>query len=37
LFLLVMATLLILRGLNLGVPFISPQLPTVTGEAVICH
>ena len=29
--------LLILRGLNLGIPFISPTLPGTPGHAVICH
>lgn len=29
--------LLILRGLNLGIPFISPVLATAPGKAVICH
>ncbi|MBX2922750.1 MAG: sulfite exporter TauE/SafE family protein [Chitinophagaceae bacterium] len=29
--------LLILRGLNLGIPFISPLLPTSNSDAVICH
>lgn len=36
-FLCIMATLLVLRGLNLGIPFISPQLPSVAQEAVTCH
>ena len=36
-FLFIMATLLVLRGLNLGIPFISPQLPLSSGEAVQCH
>lgn len=36
-FVLGMGVLLILRGLNLGVPFISPQLPDAAGQAVICH
>lgn len=36
-FVLGMGVLLILRGLNLGVPFISPQLPEAAGQAVICH
>lgn len=31
------AILLILRGLNLGIPFISPLLPTAQNGAVICH
>jgi len=29
--------LLILRGLNLGIPFISPELPGTPGQAVSCH
>jgi sulfite exporter TauE/SafE len=29
--------LLILRGLNLGIPFISPLLAAAPGKAVICH
>jgi sulfite exporter TauE/SafE len=29
--------ILILRGLNLGIPFISPAFPVVPGEAVKCH
>jgi uncharacterized protein len=29
--------ILILRGLNLGIPFISPELPAAPGDAVICH
>lgn len=36
-FLFIMATLLVLRGLNLGIPFISPQLPMGAHEAVSCH
>lgn len=32
-----MGILLILRGLNLGIPFISPVLPAAPGDAVICH
>jgi hypothetical protein len=36
-FMVVMAILLILRGMNLGIPFISPQLPGTTANAVICH
>jgi uncharacterized protein len=36
-FILGMGVLLILRGLNLGVPYISPQLPEAAGQAVICH
>src|SRR6185369_6480895 len=33
----VMAVILILRGLNLGIPFISPVLQSATGAAVDCH
>jgi sulfite exporter TauE/SafE len=29
--------ILILRGLNLGIPFISPALPDAPGHAVVCH
>lgn len=29
--------ILILRGLNLGISFISPVLPSPAGQAVICH
>ncbi len=29
--------ILILRGLNLGIAFISPVLPTPAGQAIICH
>jgi sulfite exporter TauE/SafE len=37
-FLAFMATLLVLRGLNLGIPYISPSLPQDTvHEAVLCH
>lgn len=36
-FVLGMGILLILRGLNLGVPYLSPQLPGPAGEAVVCH
>lgn len=32
-----MAVLLILRGLNLGIPFISPEMDQQAGPAVICH
>lgn len=31
------ALLLILRGLNLGIPFISPSLSSETGTAASCH
>ncbi|NTS41677.1 sulfite exporter TauE/SafE family protein [Flavisolibacter sp. BT320] len=36
-FLACMAALLVLRGLNLGIPYISPALPQVSGSEVICH
>jgi hypothetical protein len=32
-----MGIILILRGLNLGIPFISPILPTATSQAVKCQ
>jgi len=32
-----MAFLLILRGLNLGIPFISPIMAPAPGEAISCH
>lgn len=32
-----MGVILILRGLNLGIPFISPELPAPAGDAVSCH
>ncbi len=32
-----MAILLILRGLNLGIPFISPQMQANRPPAIICH
>ena len=32
-----MGALLILRGLNLGIPFISPLMPQASGTAVNCH
>ena len=32
-----MAVLLILRGMNLGIPFISPVLESARAEAVSCH
>ena len=28
---------LLLRGLNLGIPYLSPELPALGKEAVICH
>jgi hypothetical protein len=36
-FILSVGVLLILRGLNLGIPFVSPELPSAAGEAVVCH
>jgi len=36
-FIIGMAGLLILRGLNLGIPFISPQLAAGPGQVVSCH
>lgn len=36
-FISLMGVVLILRGLNLGIPFISPELPMSPGTAVICH
>jgi sulfite exporter TauE/SafE len=36
-FMTIMALVLILRGLNLGIPFISPVLQGPPAEAVSCH
>jgi uncharacterized protein len=36
-FISLMGVLLILRGMNLGIPFISPELPLSPGSTVICH
>jgi uncharacterized protein len=36
-FISLMGVLLILRGMNLGIPFISPGLPAAPSEMVICH
>lgn len=36
-FVVLMGVLLVLRGLNLGVPFISPELPPAPGQAIVCH
>jgi len=36
-FVTLMGIVLILRGMNLGIPFISPELPGSPGDAVICH
>ncbi len=32
-----MAILLILRGLDLGIPFVSPALPAAPGQSASCH
>jgi hypothetical protein len=32
-----MAVILILRGLNLGIPFISPVIADVPGHIISCH
>ena len=37
LFLFVMAALLILRGMGLGIPYISPAFAAHTADAVSCH
>lgn len=36
-FMTAMGIILVLRGMNLGIPFISPQLPQWTGNNIICH
>jgi len=36
-FIVLMGAVLIMRGMNLGIPFISPELPDATGAAVNCH
>lgn len=37
-FLFFMAALLVVRGMNLGIPYLSPSLPVhASNEAVICH
>ena len=36
-FISLMGVVLILRGMNLGIPFISPELPMSPGSAVVCH
>jgi len=36
-FISIMGVLLILRGLNLGIPFISPELPQLPGNPLNCH
>ena len=32
-----MGVLLILRGLDLGIPFVSPVLPHAPGQTISCH
>jgi Na+-transporting methylmalonyl-CoA/oxaloacetate decarboxylase gamma subunit len=34
---LVFAMLFILRGLNLGIPYVSPKIAQVQTEAPVCH
>ncbi len=36
-FVAVMAVLLILRGMNLGIPYISPYFDNTSDKAIICH
>jgi len=36
-FIMLMGIVLILRGLNLGIPFLSPELPVSSAENVLCH
>lgn len=36
-FVTLMGLILILRGLNLGIPYLSPELPHAPGESVNCH
>jgi len=36
-FIAVMGLILVLRGLNLGIPFISPEMPGPAGETVTCR
>lgn len=36
-FVLLVGVLLVLRGLDLGIPFVSPALPAASGNAVVCH
>jgi hypothetical protein len=37
LFVTAVGIILILRGLNLGIPYISPELPQSPGAAIECH
>lgn len=36
-FITAMGIILILRGLNLGIPFLSPEMPAPSGDVVSCH
>jgi uncharacterized protein len=36
-FILLLGVMLVLRGMNLGIPFISPSLPVAPSEATACH
>ncbi len=36
-FMVLMGVVLILRGMNLGIPFLSPDLPQDPGKAILCH
>jgi sulfite exporter TauE/SafE len=36
-FIALMGVVLILRGMNLGIPFISPELTHAAGAAINCH
>ncbi len=36
-FITMMGIVLILRGMDLGIPFISPQLPAAKGAGIVCH
>lgn len=36
-FVTLMGIVLILRGLNLGIPYISPEMPVSPGDAAVCH
>jgi sulfite exporter TauE/SafE len=36
-FITLMGLVLVLRGLNLGIPFLSPAIPVAPGDPLICH
>jgi sulfite exporter TauE/SafE len=36
-FILSVGLLLLLRGMNLGIPFVSPLMPGPKGQVVVCH